>query len=154
MPNKDDIKYSPLDWELSTLCMASICLPIYLQNNISYTRVPILNTMMFLGDGDGQTLRSESHWLTMRPLFFLPAMASDHSSMIYKLELLKNCWVHNLLAMCLSAQTYWQWAWPKFYPLLSTHHVIGTHFLTTESDKHMRLLTRLYGTITWKAVGM
>ena len=32
---------------------------------------------------------------------FLPAMASDRSSMTYKLELLKNHWVHNLLAMCL-----------------------------------------------------
>ena len=31
---------------------------------------------------------------------FLPAMAFDHSSMIYKLEFLKNRWVHNLLAMC------------------------------------------------------
>ena len=27
-------------------------------------------------------------------------MASDHSSMTYKLELLKNRLVHNLLAMC------------------------------------------------------
>ena len=29
--------------------------------------------------------------------------------------------------------------------LLSTHHLIGAYFLTTESDKRMCLLTRLYG---------
>ena len=56
-PNKDDSKDSLLDQELSTLCMASICLSTYLQYNISYmyTRMPILNTVMFLWDGDGQT---------------------------------------------------------------------------------------------------
>ena len=31
---------------------------------------------------------------------FLPAMASDHSFMTNKLELLKNLRVHNLLVMC------------------------------------------------------
>ena len=36
---------------------------------------------------------------------FLPAMASDHGFMTYKLELLKNHWVHKLLAMCSSART-------------------------------------------------
>ena len=38
MSNKhmDDSEYSPLDQELSTLCMASTCLPTYLQNNIYY----------------------------------------------------------------------------------------------------------------------
>ena len=35
---------------------------------------------------------------------FLPATTYDHSSMTYKLELLKNRWVHNLLAMCLINQ--------------------------------------------------
>ena len=137
--------------ELSTLCMASICLPTYFQNNISYTRVPILNILMFFWDGDGQTLRNESCGLVTSLFFhgFLPVMAFDHSSMTYKLELLKNRWVHNLLAMQLSAQSYWQWAGPKFHSLLSAHHLIGAYFLTTESDKRMRLLTRLYGiTIT------
>ena len=98
----NNIKYSPLDRELSTLCMASICLPTYLQN-INYTRVPILDIVMFFWDGDDQTLRSKSCVLATRRLFstdFLPAMPSNHSSMTNKLELLKNRWVHNLLAMC------------------------------------------------------
>ena len=77
---------------------------------------------------------------------FLPAIASDHrlSSITYKLELLKNCRAYNLLAMCSKTQTYWQWARPKFHSLLSAHHLIGVYFLTTESDKHICLLTRLY----------
>ena len=54
--NKDDSKYSLLDQELSTLCMGNTRLPTYLQNNISYTRVPILNIMMFFWDEDGQNL--------------------------------------------------------------------------------------------------
>ena len=84
--------------------MASICFPTYLQNNISYTRVPIYSYTqhreVLLGTG---TVRSESRGLMTRRLFstdFLPAMTSDHSSMTYKLELLKNRRVHNLLAMC------------------------------------------------------
>ena len=48
--------YAPLDHELSTFCMASIYLPTYLQNNIICIRVPMLNTLMFLLDEDGQTL--------------------------------------------------------------------------------------------------
>ena len=39
---------------------------------------------------------------------------------------------------------YKQWAGPKFHSLLSTHPLIGAYFLTTESNKRMRLLTRLY----------
>ena len=35
---------------------------------------------------------------------------------------------------------------PNFHSLLSAHHLIGAYFLTTESDKCMRLITRLYGT--------
>ena len=38
-----------------------------------------------------------------------------------------------------------RWAWSKLYSLLSAHHLIGAYFLTTEGDKRMRLLTRLYG---------
>ena len=49
---------------------------------------------------------------------FLPAMAFDHSSIAYKIDL-KNRRVHNLLAMSVldwsSARTYWQWAGPKFH---------------------------------------
>ena len=38
-----------------------------------------------------------------------------------------------------------QWTWSIFNSLLSAHHLIGAYFLTTKSDKYMRLLTRLYG---------
>ena len=81
-------------------------------------------------------------------MYFLPAMAFNHISMTYKLELLKNHLIHNLLAMCSSVRMYWQWVWPKLHSLLSPHHLIGTYFLTTESDKRMCLLTLtiLYGT--------
>ena len=144
--NRDDSKYSPLDRKLSTLCMAIICLPTYLQNNISYTRVLTLNIMMLFWDGDGQTLQSESRGLVTRRLFskdFLPAMTSDHSFMTYKLEFLKNRRVHNLLAMCsidrALEHTSWLWAGPKFHSLLSAHHLIGPYFLTTESDKRICL---------------
>ena len=73
--------------------MASTCLPTYLQNNISYTRVPILNIVMLFWDGDSQTPQSESHRLVIRKQFFHGFSASkayDNSSMTYKLELLKN----------------------------------------------------------------
>ena len=32
-----------------------------------------------------------------------------------------------------------------FHSLSSAHHLIGTYFLTTESDKRMRSIARLYG---------
>ena len=57
----------------------------------------------------------------------------------------RNTGIHNLLAMSLSARTCWQWAGPKLHSLLSAHRLISACFLTIESDKHMRLLTRLYG---------
>ena len=44
-----------------------------------------------------------------------------------------------------SAHSCQQWAGPNFHSLLRAHHLIGAYFLTTESDKHMRLLTKLYG---------
>ena len=107
VPNKDNSKYSSLDRELFTLCMAeSICL---------YSKP-----------------WRQNYYISTA---FLPVMASEHSSKTYKLELLKNRWVYNLLAMWSSARTYWQWAGPKFQSLLSAHHLIGTYFLTTESDK-------------------
>ena len=37
----------------------------------------------------------------------------------------------------------WQWAGPKLHSLLSIHRLIGAYFLTTKSDKHIRLLTPL-----------
>ena len=116
--------------------------------------MPTLNIMMFFWDGDSRILRSESCGLATSRLFstdFLPAMTFDHSSMTYKQEFLNNRWVHNLLAAMCSIgdraleRTYWLWVGPKFYSLLSVCHLIGTYFLTTESDKRMRLLTRLYG---------
>ena len=73
---------------------------------------------------------------------FLPAMASGHSSMTYKLEFLKNCRIHYWLAMYSSAWAYWQWAEPKFHFVFCAHHLISAYFLTIESDKRMHLLTR------------
>ena len=76
---------------------------------------------------------------------FLPAMASSHTSMNYNKAALKNRRVHNFARASSSARTCWRWAGPKLHSLLSAHHLIGAYFLTTESDKRMRLLTRLYG---------
>ena len=38
-----------------------------------------------------------------------------------------------------------RWAESKLRSLLSAHHLIGAYFFTSEDDKRMRLLTRLYG---------
>ena len=123
----------------------SICLPTFLQNNISYTRVPILNKVMFLWDGNGQTLWSKSHHAAQDKTTIFPRLFCQNGfqscSMTDKLEFFKNHWVQNLLAMCSRTRMHWQWAEPKFHSLLSAHHLIGTYFLTTESDKCMRLLT-------------
>ena len=51
------------------------------------------------------------------------------------------------------AQMYWQWEGSKFHPLLSARHLIGAHFLTTENDKRIRLLTRLYGMHVYTYIG-
>ena len=78
---------------------------------------------------------------------FLPAMASDHSSLTNTLERLKSRWILTCWSCARSierspnSRTYWQWAGPKIHSLLSAHHLIGVEFLTTESDKRMRLLT-------------
>ena len=51
--------------------MDSTCLPTYLQNNTSCTRVPMLNIVMFkFWDGDGQTLQNKHRGLATRQLFF------------------------------------------------------------------------------------
>ena len=130
--------------------MANICLPTYLQN-ISYTRVPVGYTQhrdVLLGRGPSEALQSESCGLATRRLFsmdFLPVMASNSSSMTYKLELLNNHRVHNLLAMCSINQAFERIdnGGGQIFTLLNAHHLIGAYFLATES-KCMRLLTRLY----------
>ena len=68
-------------------------------------------------------------------------MASYHTLMNYFRAYSKNRCVYNLLALSLSARTCWQWARPKRHSLLSAHRLICACFLTTESDKRMRLLT-------------
>ena len=50
----------------------------------------------------------------------------------------RKVWLISAHAAC------WQWAGPKLHSLLSACRLIGAYFLTTESDKCMRLLTRLY----------
>ena len=131
--------------------MARTSLPIYFQIT-SCTRSAILNTVMFHWDWFG-FLTLTSKWVSPKKLFFhdfLPAMASDHTSMKYYCNRAysKNHCVHNLLALWSSAQTCWQWARPKLHSLLSAHHLIDECFLTTKNDKRMHLLTRLYGIIT------
>ena len=151
-PNKDDSEYLLLDWELSTLTTR------WLLYSGKILRRPILRIDDHLTtklnpqkelDCTVHNGRVSLHLRKLDPtsipairyftMDFLPAMASNHSSMTYKLELLKNRWVHNLLAIC------WLWAGPKFNSLLSIHRLIGTYFLTTLSGKHMHLLTRVYG---------
>lgn len=65
---------------------------------------------------------------------FLPAMASDYSSMTRASQELLGS---NLLTMCSSALVYWQWAGLNFHSLLSTQHLIGACILTTKHDKCM-----------------
>ena len=95
--------------------------------------------------------RSTSDKTTIYPWLFCQRWSPDHGSMTYKLELLKNCWVDKfaylgrVLEDIVYAWTYWQRAGQiKFHSLLTAHHLIGIPFLITESDKRMRLLTRLY----------
>ena len=72
-------------------------------------------------------------------------MASNHTFMNYNISGLRTHNFKPASLVSLSAHSYQQWAEPIFHSLLSTHHLIGTCFLTTESDKRMRLLTRQYG---------
>ena len=68
--------------------------PICRKNiNYMYMRVPVLNILMFFGTGTVRLFeaslvdsRQDDHF----SMDFLPAIASDHSSMTYKLELLKS----------------------------------------------------------------
>ena len=62
-----------------------------LTNESAYTQ----HRYVWGGGGDRQTLRSESRGLARKKTIifssdFLPAMASDHSFVTYKLELLKS----------------------------------------------------------------
>ena len=72
-------------------------------------------------------------------------MASNHTFVNYNssglhTHRLQTCWL-----VSSSASLCQEWVGPKFHSLLSAHHLIGAYFRTTESNKHMRLLTRLYG---------
>ena len=129
------------------LYMAKTSLVTYLQI-ASCTRSAILNTAMFRWDGVGP-LTSISKQVSLKKSAIFPwfssVMASDHTPINYYRAYSNNCCVHYLLALWLNARTYWQWAGPKLHSILSTHRLKGTCFLITESDKRMRLLTRLYG---------
>ena len=131
------------------LYMARTSLPTYF-GIASCTRSAILKTVMFHWDGFGLlTLTSISKWVLPKksaifPVFFqrwLPIILLWTIS--YRAYSRNRC-VHSLLDLWLSAWTCWQWAGPKLHTLLRAHRLIGACFLTTESDKHMRLLTRLY----------
>ena len=73
---------------------------------------------------------------------FLPAMSYFH-------ELQQSCPQDSpnsqLAGLVLERSNVLTVGGAKLHSLLSAHHLIGAYFLTTESDKRMRLLTRLYG---------
>ena len=68
-------------------------------------------------------------------------MASNHTTTVV-VSILVDFKLTGLVSS--SAHSCQQWAGPIFHSLLSAHHLIGTYLLTTESDKCMHLLTRLY----------
>ena len=134
------------------LCMTRICSPTCFRI-ASCTRLAILNTVTFHWDKFVLLTSTSKRVLPKKSTIFprfLPAMASNHASMNYYRAYSKNHCVHNLLALWLSARMCWQWAGPKLHSLLSAHYLIGTYFLTTESDKRMHLLTRLYSSVNCK----
>ena len=92
----------------------------------------------------------EASSLAKKPAIF-PLFSSsddfDRTPMNYYRAYSKNHCVHNLLALWLSAWMCWQWVGPKLHSLLSAPRLIGACFLTTKSDKRMRLLTRIYSNI-------
>ena len=72
------------------------------------------------------------------------ALMEKHSIILHVGSLnLKTSRTSHLNRVC-ELDSNW-WVGSKIHSLLSAHHLIGAHFLTTESDKCMRLLTRLYG---------
>ena len=152
-PIKTTVNIHCYNRELSTHCTASTCLQPTCRI-ISATWECLYSTLWSSFGTGTVRLRvpSKSRGLATRRLFFHGFSASDgrfdHSSMTYKLEFLRNHWVHSLMATCMMCSinwTYWQWAGPKFHALLNAHHLISAYFITTESDKCMCLLTRLYG---------
>ena len=79
---------------------------------------------------------------------FLPVMASNHTSMNYITDLFSR--IIKFITCWPSAQAFKRadsGQGQNFTPYLSAHHLIGTYFLTTESDNYKRMcvLTSLYG---------
>ena len=99
----------------------------------------------------------------MREIAFIPARAANqrttlsgvHSERAVMISCITNVYTHPArihdvpsqvkLTVALSSDGR-EWAGQKLHSLLSAHHLIGAYFLTSESDKRMHLLTRLYGT--------
>ena len=128
----------------SMLYMARTNLPTYFRI-ASCMRSAILNTSMFHWDGFGLLTFALTEASAKEIGYFSTVFFQRWLPIILPWTITEKCCVHNLVALSLSARTGWQWAGPKFHSLLSAHRLIGVCFLTTESDKHMRLLTRLYG---------
>ena len=75
-------------------------------------------------------------------------MVSDHTPMNYYRAYSKNRCVHNLLALWLSAWTCCGQDQNFIKRTSCNRHTFN--LLTTESDKRMHLLTRLYGIMPWQ----
>jgi hypothetical protein len=129
------------------LCMGRICSPTYFRI-ASCTRLAVLNTDVLLRWGRTLDLDFEASLAEeidyYSTIFFQRWLPIILPWTINSRAFFKNCRVYSLLALWLSARTCWYWAWPKYHSLLSVHRLIGPNFLTTESDKRMHLLTRLY----------
>ena len=117
----------------------------------TWTRLVILDTVMFHWDRLG-LLTSTSKWVSPKTVSYFSPFSSSDGYRSYFHELLQrlfqeSLYVHNyllalwlrnyLLALWLSAQMCWQWVGPKVYSLLSKHRLIGSYFVTTESDKRI-----------------
>ena len=126
--------------------MARTNLPTYFRI-ASCMRSAILNTSMFHWDGFGLLTFALTEASAKEIGYFSTVFFQRWLPIILPWTITEKCCVHNLVALSLSARTGWQWAGPKLHSLLSAHRLIGACFLTTESDKRMRLLTRLYGTL-------
>ena len=120
--------------------MASICSPTLIFSDSRLHR----NGHRDVCDRIGlltSTLKRVSLFSTVFFHWWLPIMLPWSISELFS----RIARVYNLLALCSSTWMCWQWVWPKFHSLSSAHHLIGTYFLTTRSDKRMCLSTRLYG---------
>lgn len=67
------------------------------------------------------------------------------------ISFLKNHWVYNLLILCSTTETYWQWMRPKLFLLLHVHVYRCRNPYCCEC-KHMRLLFSFYWTVKSEAV--